>query len=157
MAPVQHIQQIGMLVKPRVRWRCVGGALRPVLQAVAMLGVWPTSAMTQGWLYTLRPGESLWAVASRYLSDTDLLPELQRSGMLGPGIRVRCGADSSALRFAEGSRLLLHGGSTLALGRISGLGDRLMVNADVRPGNGRIDVRTPSGSSVEVQTPAVPL
>jgi hypothetical protein len=157
MAPVRHIQQIGMLVKPRLRWRCVGGALRPVLLASAMLGVRLTSATAQGWLYTLRPGESLWAVASRYLSATGLLPELQRPGMLGPGTRVRCAADSSALRFAKGSRLLLQVGSMLVLDRISGLGVRLMVHADVPPGNGPIDVRMPSGSSFEVQTPAVPL
>jgi hypothetical protein len=62
-----------------------GGAM---LVALA-LWTWLPAAQAQEWLYTVRPGDSLWLLSNRYLRDAGLLPELQRlNGIADPqGLR----------------------------------------------------------------------
>ena len=58
-----------------------------------LAGALPATA--QEWFYTVRPGDSLWMVAERYLSSTDDLPKLQAlnhisdPAQLQPGTRLR--------------------------------------------------------------------
>ncbi len=60
--------------------RCSGGAVRCALLVALVL--WPCPAAgpagAQEWLYTVRPGDSLWLLSNRWLTDAGLLPELQR-------------------------------------------------------------------------------
>jgi hypothetical protein len=104
-------------------------------------------AMAQEWLYTVRPGDSLWAVAERYLSSADYLSRLQvlnhisDPAQLQPGTRLRIPVgwlklqpapvevlhvrnDATVIRAATGDR------ETLAVGMRLAAGDRVHTGAD---------------------------
>jgi hypothetical protein len=103
--------------------------------------------MAQEWVYTVRPGDSLWGVAQRYLSPAGDLPRLQElnhvadPARLQPGTRLRIPVawlkaqpapvevvhlrnDATVIRAGSGQS------QPLALGMRLGAGDRVHAGAD---------------------------
>lgn len=83
---------------PTRRRTLIAGCARACVLASLWLGLGPLAsipALAQEWVYTVRPGDSLWNVAQRYLSDTSYLPRLEALNhvseprQLRPGTRLR--------------------------------------------------------------------
>lgn len=183
---------------------------------LGLLTILSGRALAQGpeWLYTVRPGDTIWSVTDRYLVSMRYWQDLQRLNdisdpyRLQPGQRLRLpiewlaiqpvpvevvsvsgevvakvwhegGAErgvaagdslhagdelrtgeeaNAVLQFADGSRLSVRAGSTLALDTVSAYGDSGMTDTRIRLQRGRLDTRAHEAQGpatrFQIQTPA---